>query len=468
MNGSRARSTRVAAMLATLALAAVACGSGGGGGGGSGSSGGSGGNSGSSGGGGGGGNAATSNKDTTGITATSITLGSHQPLTGPAAPGYSEIAPASDAYFKFVNAAGGINGRKINYKYLDDGYNPSQTVSVVRQLVQQDRVAALISGLGTPTHTKVLDFLNQSKVPDLFVSSGAQAWDNVKKYPQTTGFQVDYYREGKILGQYVKQNFAGKKIAYFSQGDDFGQDGLRGLDTQIDKASVLDRETYQPGNTNVAPQVQKIAQAKPDVVVLFTIPAYTALFKLNALKLGFQPKLVVGNVGSDPVTLSGLLEAIAKKAGANVNGKSLLSGIVSDSYLPPYLGADASSNSWIKLFKKVHDQYIPNLPFDGNVLVGMAQAYTFTQVLQKAGKDLTRGSILTALEQNGLSGPGLVPFGFSPTSHSGYTGTQIVTLNAGGDTKLLGQPLTTDDAAGPITPYTQKQPEAPANGIPTG
>ncbi len=465
MNLSR---TRAAAAMAALAVTAVACGSGGGGS----SSGGSGGSSGSSGGSGGsgGGNAATSNKDATGITANSITLGSHQPLTGPAAPGYSEIAPASDAYFKYVNAAGGINGRKITYKYLDDGYNPAQTVSVVRQLVQQDRVAALISGLGTPTHTKVLDFLNQSKVPDLFVSSGALSWDNVKKYPETTGFQVDYYREGKILGQYVKKNFPGKKIAYFSQGDEFGEDGVRGLDTQIDKASVVDRETYQPGNTNVAPQVQKIVQANPDVTVLFTIPAYTALYKLNALKLGFPATkgLVVGNVGSDPVTLSGLLESIAKKAGANVNGKSLLEGIVTDTYLPPYLGADASSNSWIQLFKKVHDQYIPNLPFDGNVLVGMAQAYTFTQVLQKAGKDVTRGSLMTALEQGGLTGPGLVPFGFSPTSHSGYTGTQIVTLGKNGDSTLVGTPLTTDDSTGPIQPYSQKQPPAPASGIPTG
>ena len=461
MNSSR---TRAAAALAALAVTAVACGSGGGG-----SSSGGGGGSSSSGG-GGGGNAATSNKDATGITATSITLGSHQPLTGPAAPGYSEIAPASDAYFKYVNAAGGINGRKITYKYLDDGYNPAQTVSVVRQLVQQDRVAALISGLGTPTHTKVLDFLNQSKVPDLFVSSGALSWDNVKKYPETTGFQIDYYREGKILGQYVKQHYAGKKVAYFYQGDDFGADGTRGLDTQIDKASVVDRETYQPGNTNVAPQVQKIVQANPDVVVLFTIPAYTALYKLNALKLGFPATkaLVVGNVGSDPVTLSGLLESIAKKAGANVNGKTLLAGIVSDSYLPPYTGPDAASNSWIKLFKKVHDQYIPNLPFDGNVLVGMAQAYTFTQVLQKAGKDVTRGAIMSALEQGGLTGPGLVPFGFSPTSHSGYIGAQMVTLDQQGNTKTLGTPLTTDDGTGPIQPYSQQQAAAPANGIPTG
>ncbi len=454
MTSNRARMVATAALLA---LAAAACGGGGGG-------------SSSSGGGsssGTGGSAASGNSSTVGITATEVTLGSHTPLTGPAAPGYSEIDPSADAYFKFVNAAGGVNGRKITLKYLDDAYNPAQTVSVTRQLVQQDRVAAMFSGLGTPTHTKVLDFLNQSKVPDLFVSSGALAWNNVGKYPYTTGFQPDYYREGKILGQYVKQNFSGKKIAYFSQDDDFGVDGIRGLDTQIDKASVVDRETYQPGNVNVAPQVQKIAAAKPDVVVLFTIPAYTALFKLNALKLRYNPTLAVTNVGSDPVTLSGLLEAFAKKAGATVNGNQLLEGLVSDTYLPPYLGSAASSNTWVQLFKKVHDQYTPNLPFDGNVMFGMAQAYTFTQILKNAGKDVTRGSLMTALEKNGLKGPGLVPFAFSSSDHSGYTGAQIFSVK-NGKPVLAGKPSVTDDGTGAITDYTEQPAVTPSNGIPTG
>src|SRR5580704_9394902 len=165
-----------------------------------------------------------------GITPTTITIGSHQPLTGPAAPGYSEIAPASAAYFAYVNAHGGIYGRKIVYKYLDDGYDPTKTASVVRQLVLQDNVYALFDGLGTPTHLAAVSFLNSEKIPDVFVASGCECWNAPTTYPQTFGWQIDYVREGKILGQYVAQHFKGMKVGYFYQNDEFGQDGVKGLD----------------------------------------------------------------------------------------------------------------------------------------------------------------------------------------------------------------------------------------------
>jgi ABC-type branched-subunit amino acid transport system substrate-binding protein len=434
---------RVGATVAVLALAASACG----------------GND-SSGGGNGGANTASA----PGITADTVTIGSHQPLTGPAAPGYSEIAPAAKAYFDYVNANGGINGRKIVYKYLDDGYNPTNTVTVTKQLVLQDKVFAIFSGLGTPTHTKVVDFLNSSRVPDLFVSSGCQCWDSPKDHPYTFGYQPDYVVEGKILGQYVKLNFAGKKVAYFTQDDDFGADGIKGLDKYVPGAQVVSRQVYTPGNTDVAPQVSAIAAAKPDVVVLFTIPAYTALFKLTALKLGISPAMVVSNVGADPITLTGLLENFAKQAGATVKGTDLIEGVVTDSYLPT-LGD--TTNTWIALFKKVHDQYIPKLPFDGNVLFGMSQAYTFAQALQAAGRNPTRQGIVDALEKGGLIGPGLVPFRFSKDSHAGYTGVQIGVIQKGVGVPQ-GQPQTTDDGDGEITPNTQAPAQAPANGIPAG
>src|SRR5206468_5995444 len=133
---------------------------------------------------GGGGSAASA----PGITAHQILIGSHQPLTGPAAPGYSEIAPASNAYFQYVNAHGGIYGRKIKYTYLDDGYDPSKTVSVVHQLVLQNNVYAIFNGLGTPTHLAVVKFLNSEKVPDVFVASGCDCWNNPSAYPQTFGW----------------------------------------------------------------------------------------------------------------------------------------------------------------------------------------------------------------------------------------------------------------------------------------
>src|SRR5262249_35568207 len=140
-----------------------------------------------------------------GVTANSILLGSTQPLTGVAAPGYDEIAPSAQAYFNYINASGGINGRKITLKYVDDTYNPTQTVTLTRQLVLQDKVFAMLGALGTPTHTKVVDFLNTERVPDLFVASGCTCWDEPKQHPYTFGWQPDYTVEGKVLGQYINQ-----------------------------------------------------------------------------------------------------------------------------------------------------------------------------------------------------------------------------------------------------------------------
>ena len=269
-----------------------------------------------------------------GITKTQILIGSHQPLTGPAAPGYSEIAPAANAYFQYVNAHGGIYGRKIKYTYLDDGYDPAKTVSVVHQLVLQDNVFAIFNGLGTPTHLAVVKYLNTSKVPDLFVASGCDCWDNPTAYPYTFGWQLDYVREGKILGSYIKQNFAGKKIGYFFQNDEFGQDGVKGLDMEIPHSQVVSRQSYVPTNVNIGPAVAALKASGAQVVVSFSIPAFTALLKLAALKLGWNPTFVVSDVGSDPITLAGLLEAFAKKGGATVSGNALTQGIITDGYLP--------------------------------------------------------------------------------------------------------------------------------------
>jgi ABC-type branched-subunit amino acid transport system substrate-binding protein len=398
-----------------------------------------------------------------GVTDTTVTIGSTDPLTGPAAPGYSEIPAAAQAYFNYINANGGINGRKITLKYLDDAYNPTQTVTLTKQLVLQDKVFAMVGSLGTPTHTKVVDFLNSSRVPDLFVASGCTCWDQPKTHPYTFGWQPDYTVEGKILGQYINQHFAGKKVAYFYQDDDFGRDGVAGLDKYIPANLVVGRQSYQPGNVDVSAQVAAIANAKPDVVVLDTIPAYTALFKLTSLKLGFAPTLAVSNVGSDPTTVQGLLQAFAKQAGAAVQPDQLIEGMISDTYLPS-LGD--TSNSWITLFKKIHDQYLPKLPFDGNVGYGMASAYTFAQALAAAGKNPTRQGLIDALQKGNLAGPGLVPFRYSSSSHAGYTGVQVATIHAG-QLVVTGTPLTTDDGSGPIQPFTGTPTTAPANGIPS-
>jgi ABC-type branched-subunit amino acid transport system substrate-binding protein len=393
-----------------------------------------------------------------GISATQVTVGGHFPLTGPAAPGYSEIPQAIDAYFKYVNAAGGVHGRKLKMIIRDDGYNPTNTVKVTKQLVLQDKIFAMLGGLGTPTHTKVVDFLNTSRVPDLFVSSGCLCWDQPKEHPQTFGWQPDYTVEGKILGQWIAENLKGKKVAYFLQDDDFGMDGAKGLDHYIPKDQVVTRQTYEPGNTDIGPQMAKIKASGAEVVAMFTIPAYTALVELAGLKLDYHPQLVVSNVGSDPTTLKGLLKAFSKGKAPS----ALIDGIQSDAYLPP---TSDTSNDWVALFKKIHDAYIPKLPLDGNVEYGLAMAYTFVSALQRAGVNPTRQGIVETIERGGLTGPGLVPFRYSKESHAGYTGVAISKIE-GGETKLTGKPMVTDDGDGQITEYGGAPAQAPANGIP--
>src|SRR5580704_16489799 len=182
------RSGLAVAAIAAVALLAAACGSSGSGG------------------------SSSSSKLTVsapGITASTITIGSHQPLTGVAAPGYDEIAPSSNAYFQYVNAHGGIYGRKITYKYLNDQYNPTITSTVVHQLILQDGVYAIFNGLGTPTHLAVAPFINSEHVPDVFVASGCECWNAPSTLPDTFGWQLDYIREGKILGSYIEQHFKG-------------------------------------------------------------------------------------------------------------------------------------------------------------------------------------------------------------------------------------------------------------------
>jgi ABC-type branched-subunit amino acid transport system substrate-binding protein len=405
------------------------------------------------------GSSSGSSSSAPGVTATSITLGTHQPLTGPAAPGYSEIAPASAAFFKYLNAQGGISGRKISLIIKDDAYNPTNTVSVVHQLVLQSNVFGIFEGLGTPTHTKVVGFLNSSKVPDIFVASGCPCWDNGSSQPYTYGWQPNYTIEGKILGQYLKQHFAGQKVGVFYQDDDFGQGGLAGIKDELPASQIVSTQAYQPGGTNVAPQITALKSAGAQVLVDFTVPIYTALGQLTAFKLGFRPQLVVSNVGIDPTTVGALLKTFSKGAA----GTALIEGAITDGYVP---SSSDTSNPWIAMFKKIHDQYDAAAPFDGNVEYGMAAAYTFAQALKATGKNLTRKSLISTLNTMGskFTGPGLVPFRYSASDHGGYGGAEMGKVT-GGKIVLSGGPLVTDPGSGPITPYHGSQPKPPASGV---
>jgi branched-chain amino acid transport system substrate-binding protein len=400
-----------------------------------------------------------------GITATTITIGSHQPLTGIAAPGYDEIAPASNAYFQYVNAHGGVYGRKIIYKYLNDQYNSSITTTVVRQLILQDHVYAIFNGLGTPTHLAVAPFINSEKVPDLFVASGCACWNSPTTWPMTFGWQINYIREGKILGSYIEQHFKGEKIAYFYQDDEFGLDGIKGLGYEIPSSQVVAKEPYNVNASNPAGEVGTLTAAlkasKAQVVVAFAVPAFMALLRLSELSLSYSPQLVSSDVGSDPITLSGLLDAYAKKTGSF--GSSLIQGMITDSYLPS-LGS--TSNSWIQLFTKIHNEYIPKLPMDGNVLYGMSAAYTFVEAMFKAGRNPTRQDLVNAVNAGLAQGVSVAPYAYSSTDHDGITGAYIAKIENGVLVALGPVEVTDNTPTGPVTTDSTPQPPAPANGIP--
>jgi branched-chain amino acid transport system substrate-binding protein len=399
-----------------------------------------------------------------GVTAKTITIGSHQPLTGIAAPGYDEIAPASNAYFQYVNAHGGVYGRKIVYKYLNDQYNSSITTTDVRQLILQDHVFSIFNGLGTPTHLAVAPFINAEKVPDLFVASGCACWDAPSSLPQTFGWQINYIREGKILGNYIEAHFKGKKIAYFYQDDEFGLDGVKGLGYEIPASQVVAKEPYNVAASNPAAEVGTLTAALKasgaQVVVAFAVPAFMALLRLSELSLSYSPTLVSSDVGSDPQTLAGLLNAFAKKSGSF--GTSLIQGIITDSYLPS-LG---SNDSWIQLFTKIHNQYIPKLPLDGNVLYGMAVGYTFVQALFKAGRNPTRQDLVNAVNGGLPEGVSVAPYAYSSADHDGITGAYMAEIENGVITSLGPVQVTDGTASGAVTTDATTQPPAPTNGIP--
>jgi branched-chain amino acid transport system substrate-binding protein len=398
-----------------------------------------------------------------GVTATSITFGTHQPLTGPAAPGYSEIAPASQAFFDYVNAHGGVFGRQIHLIVKDDAYNPTNTVNVVHQLVLQSNVFGIFHGLGTPTHTKVVGFLNAEKVPDLFVASGCPCWDNGTSQPYTFGWQTQYTIEGKILGQYIKQHFAGQKVGVLYQDDDFGKGGLAGIEDEVPASDIVSKQPYESGTTTLAPEITTLKSSGAKILVDFTVPIYTAIGQLTSFTLGWKPQLVISNVGIDPYTVGGLLKTISK---GKASGTALIEGAITDGYLP---SSGDASNPWVQLFMKVHAQYDASEPFDGNTMDGMASAYTLVQALEAAGKNLTRQGIVNAIENDASkwTGPGLTPFRYSTSEHGGYSGVEIGRVQ-GGKVVLSGGPLTTTPVAGsPITPFTGTQPAPPASGIPT-
>ncbi|UOY00154.1 ABC transporter substrate-binding protein [Blastococcus sp. PRF04-17] len=431
---------------ATVASTVAACGGGG-----------------DNGGGGGGGGGGENEASDIGITENSIKLGSHYPLTGVASPGYSEIPTGVQAYFDWVNENGGVYDREIEWVYRDDAYNPSQTSSVVNQLVLEDEVFAIMGGLGTPTHSAVLDFLNSEGVPDLFVSSGSLLWgEDPETNPYTFGWQTDYESEGKIIGKYIADEFPDAQVGLFLQDDDFGEDGESGIRQYLDDDQIVAAVRYTPGNTNIAPQISELQAAGADFVVGFNVPSYTALSQLTALQLGYQPEQwFYSNVGSDPTLVGSLLNRFSEGA---VSDASLLDGALTTGYLPT---VDMTDNPWIQQFQEIWDASGQDGELTNYRIYGMAQAYTMVQALQAAGQNPTRDGLVEAVEAVGgdWEGPLFAPFRYSEDSHMGTSGMSIERIVGLGSEEVVPVQIT-DIGDAEIEEFDGEPAEVPENGIP--
>jgi ABC-type branched-subunit amino acid transport system substrate-binding protein len=390
-----------------------------------------------------------------GVTATEILIGTHQPLTGPAASSYSTISAATKAYFAYVNANGGVNGRTIRYVVEDDGYNPSNTTTVVHDLVENQKVFAIVNGLGAQTHSVVLDYLNDHRIPDLFIDSAAKTWNQPSKYPGTFGLSPSYYMEGKIIGYYIRNigGLATKAICQFGEADDYGSDNLAGLQAGLG-AQVSRSDVYSVGATSFVTQITALKSAGCQVIVTASLAAYTGLAIATAAALNYRPQWIAASQGGD--------YAIISNGAALRTNPQLLEGLVSSAYLP---SPNDANDPWVKLFKNINDQYNSGHAFDSNALYGMTVGYLTVQALLKAGRNLTADGLLKALEQGLNRGPGLAPLTYSPTNHTGYSGVRMTRVTSGVQA-AFGDVYTTDPGSGSIVAAAASAETPPPDGIP--
>src|ERR1022692_4592695 len=342
-----------------------------------------------------------------GITSSSITIGGTFPLTGVASL-YKTIPAAEAAYFAYVNDHGGVNGRKVNFDVKDDAYDPSKTVPLTQQLVEQDNVFAVFGSLGTAPNLAIWSYLNQKKVPQVLIATGDSYWGfSAKKYPWTIGWQPDYPGEGKIYGKYIAANTPNAKIGVLYQNDAFGKNYYAGLRVGLGakKSQVVSAQSYDVTQTSLAQQILALKAAGADTFVIFATPSPTITALVTATKVGWSPKATyVGNVSANRRFMQ-----LAASNGAN------LSGVVSTAYTVSATYAPQANTAGVKLAKAIIGQYAPALlpslnGGDGNVIYGLGAAWTMVYALQHAGKTPTRAGLMKALKSmNNVTDPFTYP-----------------------------------------------------------
>jgi len=349
-----------------------------------------------------GGNTGTTTQTDVGITSDQILLGTTIALSGPAA-AYGTIANAENAYFTYVNnTQGGVNGRKIKFKILDDAYNPAQTVPLTKQLVESDQVFAMFSGLGTQAQISVREYLNGKKVPQLFVATGATTWGKDFGSSQwTMSWQPPYQGEAHIYAKDVLQNHPNAKIGVLYQNDDYGQDYLTGLKVGLgDKASmIVATQSYDVTAADPFAQLTKLKAAGVDTLFLFSTPKPSIQSLAFVSKVGWAPTIYLNSVSNPQIYM-----ASAAKSGAALKNVTSV-GYIKDPTDPQWAGDEG-----MKLYKQVIANCSTCNVNDGFNIYGVAVAYTMVDVLKQAGNNLTRANVMKiASSQLNETNPFLLP-----------------------------------------------------------
>jgi branched-chain amino acid transport system substrate-binding protein len=337
----------------------------------------------------------------TGATDTEIKIGNIMPYSGPAS-AYGVIAKTEEAYFRKVNAEGGINGRKINFISYDDAYSPPKTVEQARKLVESDEALVVFNPLGTPPNTAIQKYLNTKKVPQLFVATGATKWNDPKNFPWTMGWQPNYQSETQIYAKYVLKNKPDAKIGILYQNDDYGKDYLKGFKDGLGaKAAslIVLEESYEVSEPTIDSHIVKLRASGADVFVNITTPKFAAqAIKKNA-ELGWKPLHFLNSV-------SGSIGSVIKPAGFE-NAQE----IISSQYLKDPADAEWKNDAGMKAWNEFLDKYYPEANrADAFVMYGYTVAQTLEQVLKSCGDNLTRENVMKqAASLKDLELGGLLP-----------------------------------------------------------
>jgi branched-chain amino acid transport system substrate-binding protein len=329
---------------------------------------------------------------TPGVTSNEIVIGGTIPLTGVAS-AYKTVGLGAAAYFRYVNAHGGVNKRKIKYIIEDDAYDPGQTMDKTRELIEQDHVFAIFNSLGTEHNLATRPYLNAIKVPQLFVASGATTWGkDYRQWPWTIGYQPNYRAEGTIYGRYVARTRPRARVGVLYQNDDYGKDLLAGLRKGLGKKTklIVSTQGYNVDDPDVKSQIAKLKAARANTLMVFATPKFAIQSYTFARQLGWRPKVFMNAVSSASNVMG--LAALP-----TVAGKKQVEGTISIVFLKDPTDPRWRKDRGIKLFRTIMKRYKGTNPKDVYNVYGMSVAHTFVEALKKAGKNPTRDSIMRAV-----------------------------------------------------------------------